>query len=266
MPEPRKIRRIRRKRRSSFGKVSDNEDNEEQQNIVDNINNIIHLCERCGEDECRETCENFLGQLREEVGQNEGVITKLARWRPKEENPIDPPPGGYANYMSYQKIINSNNEQIDENLLEEHIEFMYESRVGWEEVPVYFNDLKPGDRIRYTTMSPKGKYLFRTGGWITHIDETGEWLSYMAHTKSTWCLQAEDCQRLFVIRKKIKTKKSIIKFKRPGPETNYNSYLYDSEGILQRVNSARDNWSKNRFESTNKFKNANNGHLWIFVD
>jgi len=188
-------------------------------------------------------------------------------WREPQENPVDPPPGGYENYMSFQKIINSNNGQIDEEKLEEHIEFMMtDPRWTWEEIPVDFSLLKPSDRIRYITRTPKGEILFRTGGWVTYINEDYAYLAYMAHTKTSWTLQAEDCQRLFVIKSRIKKEIHALKFKKPGRETKYSSYLVDEKGITQRVGSFKDDWTRKRFESSTKFIKASEGEHWIFKE
>lgn len=190
-------------------------------------------------------------------------------FRPKQENLIDPPPGGYANYISFQKIINSNDGGIDENLLNQHIKKIIDE--GWEELPVSFDLLNRGDQIRYTT-EKDGKYLFRTGGWITAIDEENsppEWFSYFSHTKSSWCVQLNDCVRIFRKTRKTKVvkkpKSHLVEFNRPGPETNHNVYLVDSDGVEQRVYSAKYESSKKRFESSAKFKKAQEVG-WIFKD
>jgi len=193
--------------------------------------------------------------------------TKKRSWRPVHINTIDPPPGGYEAYQSYQKIINSNNGQIDNEKLEEHIEMMMnDDRFNWEEIPVDFSLVKPGDRVRYTTLNQKGEHLFRTGGWITAVDKGATWLAYMSHTRSSWCLQAEDCQRLWIIKKVIaKPKELIYKFTRPGPKTNFNSYLIDDDGVEQRVGSFPSTQAKNKFEATNKFNKAKSGDIrWVF--
>jgi hypothetical protein len=191
-------------------------------------------------------------------------MTTKRTWRPKQVNLIDPVPD-YANYQSFQKVINSNNGQINEELLELHIEEMMENtRYNWEEIPVDFSLVKPGDRIRYTTLNQNGEYLFRTGGWITSVAENGEYLAYMAHSKSSWCVQAEDCQRLFVIKSLAKKKASdTIKFKRPGEETDNNIYL-TKNGKQIRVGSFRDKWTMERFTSSDKYKKALAGHKWEF--
>ena len=185
-------------------------------------------------------------------------------FRSPMENPIDPLPGGkagYEAYQSFQKIINSNNGQIDEDKLQDHIDMILDN--NWEEIPVSFELLSKGNQIRYTTLTPKGEYLFRTGGWVTAFDEEDDppnWLAYHAHTHTNWCLQLEDCQRLFVYRKpEIEKEPKLpnkIQFKLPGPESNFNVYLPDENGDLQRIFSGRDNYAKKRFESSKKFEKA----------
>lgn len=194
---------------------------------------------------------------------------KHRTWRNPVPNTIDPVP---LSYIGYQKIINSNNDEVDEEKLQEHVEMIIEK--GWEEIPVSFELLNKGDQIRYTTITSKKEHLFRTGGWVCFIDEENDppiWLSYHAHTHSNWVLQLEDCQRLFVFRrpKKKAVKKdhsdTRVVFSIPGPETKYNVYLTDGNGVLQRVYSARDNYAKKRFMNSEKFKKAEQDG-WKFKD
>lgn len=188
-------------------------------------------------------------------------------WREPQENPVDPVPGGaegYAKYMSYQKLINSNNGEIDETLLEEHInnELYANEKYTWNEIPVDFSLINLGDRVRYTTYTPEGKHLFRTGGWVIALDEGHKWLVYLAHTRTSWSLQAEDCQRLFITRRKPKKIKKIT-FKRPGLETKHNAYLIKNNEQI-RVASFDTKWLLNRFLATNKYKRASESEDWVF--
>lgn len=186
-------------------------------------------------------------------------------WREKEENPVDPV-RDYSKYVSYQKMINSNNGQVNEKLLEDHIKHIKKDpKYVWEEVEVDFSTLKLGDRIRYTVMTPKGEYLFRTGGWVIALDEDHEWLVYMSHTKTTWTLQQSDCRRLFLVIGKRERKKCVptIVFKLPGPETKYNAYL-EKDGEMVRVGSFRDNWTLERFMASSKYNRALSGYDWEF--
>lgn len=186
-------------------------------------------------------------------------------WREKQVNPVDPV-HNYEHYLSYQKIINSNNGQVNEELLEEHIdEIMSDPKYKWEEIEVDFSNIEPGDRIRYTTLTPKGEYMFRTGGWVTAVDEGGEWLAYMAHTKTSWTLQAKDCQRIFIIKKIKKVKHmGIINFKTPTSVGKYNAYL-EKDGRQVLVGSFKDNWTLDRFISSSKYRRAFDGHPWNFI-
>lgn len=202
-------------------------------------------------------------------------------FRDPQPNSIDPVPGGAAGlaaYRSYQKIINSNNGEINEDRLLEHLEMMAnDPYVLWEQIdPVDFSRLNKGDRIRYITKTPTGKVMFRTGGWITAIDEDNyDWLAYMSHTKSTWSLQNMDCIRLWVTRKKESSKKpkdDVIYFKPLKDETNFPVYLKSAyrqgsdevdESVVEVVYYAKDNYDKKRFESTTKYKSAKQS-MWNF--
>lgn len=198
-----------------------------------------------------------------------------------QKNPIDPLPGGEAGlaaYKSYQKIINSNNGEVNEDRLAEHLEKMAnDPHVHWEEVsPLDFSILRKGDRIRYVTRTQNNKIMFRTGGWITAIDEDNyNWLAYMSHTKTTWSLQKMDCVKLWVTRKKdskITLKDDTIYFKELKDETNFPVYLKSlyrvgsgetRNDVFEIVYYAKDNYDKKRFESTNKYKSAINS-AWNF--
>lgn len=197
-----------------------------------------------------------------------GDVNFKRKFRPPERNPIDPLPGRWQDYKGYQKTINSNNGEIDQQKLDEHIDMiMNDPNFDWEEIPIDFSQLKKGDRIRYTIINPDKKHLFRTGGWVIAIDDDYKWLVYRAHTQTNWTLQADDCQRLFVTRKILKKKKEkeiIHKFNIPGPELQFNSYLVDIYGIVQRVGSFKHLYEKKKFENRIKFQKAMQGEKWEF--
>lgn len=192
----------------------------------------------------------------------------MRKWRHPLPNPVDPVEGDYRDYKGFQKIINSKNGEIDNEKLEEHIKMLEnDPKYKWETLdPIDFKNINLGDRIRYTIISPKGGHLFRTGGWVVAIDqEEYNWISYMSHTHTIWSLQKNDCVNLWLTRKKEKKKKeTIIKFKVPGDESTYNSYLNDENGILQRVYSTNLKHEKIRFENTYKFLAALGGEKWEF--
>lgn len=160
-------------------------------------------------------------------------------WRPPAENVVDPPTEGYQNYIGYQKIINSAPDgSVNNEELEKHIdEIMSSDTYKWREIPVDYTLLKPGERIRYITKID-GKNMFRTGGWITKIGEDFTWLAYLAHTHSTWCLQKEDCQRLFVTH--CKRKKNKKNKKSNAQSSKATTDFSENERILRRIIEKRD--------------------------
>lgn len=179
------------------------------------------------------------------------------------------PPGGYENYISFQKKINCNKGEIDPVLLQEHIDNMMQN--GWEEVEVNFNLIRAGDQIRYTTLL-EGKYLFRTGGWAVAFDQANEppeWMTYISHTYSNWCIQRETCKRLFRRHKGWKShlpkKPKLIKFNPPNEETEFSSYLPDLFGVEQRIRSFKSKGMKDKFEASKKFETAKETG-WIFIE
>ncbi len=190
-------------------------------------------------------------------------------WRAPMANPDDPPEGDYRDYVGFQKIINSYNGQVDENILEEHVDMILsDERFLWKELsPIDFGILRLGDRIRYTTLTQKDEYLFRTGGWVMAIDENLEWLVYRAHTHTNWTIQEKDLVRLWYTRKisKKKNKHVVYRYKTPSEEKKYNSYLPDKNGIMQRVYSTNVKQEHTKFENTTKFKSALESKSWEFI-
>jgi hypothetical protein len=65
----------------------------------------------------------------------------MRKWRPSLANPDDPPAEGFQNYFGFQKLINSNNGEVDENILEEHVQtILADENYFWKELsPVNFS-------------------------------------------------------------------------------------------------------------------------------
>jgi len=245
---------------------------ENEVDLSDLVVELDELIEETDDEEVREVLQSLVSNKKteEEIEETESNKRPGERtWKPAEENPYDPV-ANWKKYNGYQKQINSNKGQINEALLEEHIQnVMYGGEYNWEEIPVDFSTLTR-DRIRYTTLTPEGKYLFRTGGWIVFIDDKFRYLAYRAHTQTNWTLQASDCKRLFVIRyvKKEKSKLKVelvrtVYFKEPGAETMYNSYLPKGEEDI-RVASFRSQYDLDKFEATSKFQKALESGDWEF--
>lgn len=197
----------------------------------------------------------------------------MRRWRPGRPNPYDPPPGDYRDYVGFQKIINCKDGQVDPDKLQEHLDMiMADTRYKWETIsPVSFESLKPGDRIRYTTMNQKNEHLFRTGGWVTALSPDLDWLSYMAHTQTSWCLQLADCVNLWVIRKvkKAKAPKApkvpITRFKVPvDPSLKFKVTLTNSRGEEVIVFSSDTKARATAFRKSKKYQKALHGCAWEF--
>jgi len=122
------------------------------------------------------------------------------------------------------------------------------------------------NKVRYVTQTQDNKIVFRTGGWVTHVADDYSYFAYMAHTKTSWCVQSEDCQRLWVIKCKPKKKQSIITFKPPPDKiTKYTVYLPDHRtGSQIRVASFPNQYKLDRFLNSIKFQRALDGEDWMF--
>lgn len=101
------------------------------------------------------------------------------------------------------ETVNSNNGEVDDDELSQLLEQMYEE--GW--IDGDFDELKKGDRIRYTRTDIYGKYVLRVGGWVTVIDEDGKYLIYRGHVGKSYSLQKVDIDELWVLPAKIKKNK-----------------------------------------------------------
>lgn len=97
-----------------------------------------------------------------------------------------------------QQLINSSDGEINEYQYELLISQMEEE--GWRLLEDNdFSKLLLGDRIRYTIIDPKGRYVFRTGGWVLNIDLNNKWLIYRGHTVRGWSLQQDNCREVYVL-------------------------------------------------------------------
>ena len=95
--------------------------------------------------------------------------------------------------------INSKRGRINDDLLEEYLQEMYEK--GWVEKYLTDKDienfLKPSHKIAYVDINNK----FRSGGFITSINYENQYLLYVAGR--VWSLQFENIDRLFILTKDL---------------------------------------------------------------
>lgn len=159
--------------------------------------------------------------------------------------------------MSKQAEINSNKDgSYSKEKMKELEKEMKEE--GWTQLVDYMllkKELKKGYRIRYIVESG-GVEKYRSGGWVTYIDKTGEWLRYLGHNMVGFSLQLVDVRKLYYKKRKERKDDRIVVFKKLGKETNFPVYLPDREGKHKVVYYARDNYSLERFMDSQKYERA----------
>lgn len=114
----------------------------------------------------------------------------MRKFRPPQVNMIDPAPEGY---VSYQQVINSHNGEINQMELDRHIEEILDK--GWYEIKP--EQVKTNHQVRYT-VKKDGKRMFRTGGFVRKVDLEDRYFAYWAHTNSSWVVQFEDIEQIWV--------------------------------------------------------------------
>ena len=98
---------------------------------------------------------------------------------------------------------------------------------------------------------------YNIGSYLTELEAAS------AYNKKAIEIYGENYANLNILPENIKISPRIF-FKKPGEKTNFNSYLTDSDGILQRVYSCKRNWDLKCFENSKKFLAAKKGELWGF--
>ena len=191
-----------------------------------------------------------------------------------------------ANYISIQKSINCNNGFINEDILGVYLEKL-KDRGFYAVDPDNFDKglINVGDRMAYITKDN----VWRSGGFLVDIkysytkygeeedqDETNTtdrerkpYILYKAFNHALFSLQPEDVKVFWVKRKREqnarRTPLQLPKFTIPSLETNYPVFLMNNDGNYVVVYYAKDNYSRNRFMTSEKFKRAQT-EGWIFTD
>jgi len=184
-----------------------------------------------------------------------------------------PPP---INWSSAQKAIHGNDGYIIPERLEIYIGMLIEK--GFVKIlPENVHEIREGDRMAYVRKDRK----FRSGGFLIRIsdsntkygkdeteDEYKTYLLYRGFNNACFSLQLEDVEEFWVRHKKIKEykpKQKYVIFERPVYYTNFPVYLANDNNEFVLVKYCRDNYSRNRFITTQKFDRAKNDG-WRFDD
>jgi len=177
-----------------------------------------------------------------------------------------------ANYISWQSQINSGPKgTIDEDILEEYLENSTYEEIDLEEVDI----LPAGSRIAYIRKNPR---KWCSAGWLSRVEESYEdvdgnpydepkrYILYKAYNNSCFPVQIEDLEKLYVMKPKVTEEiVKMIYFKQPARETNFPVTLINAEGEEVIVYYAKDNYGRNVFMNSNKYKRASEDpEIWEF--
>ncbi len=144
--------------------------------------------------------------------------------------------------VSIQSLINHNN-KINYEMLNDYI-----AHSGLVEVND-FDLVRPGDAIKYIRTTEDGNDKF-VNAWVC-VQNNPDYFLYKWWNNTIWSLQKNEIVKLYYkpLVKKSKKEKPI-EFKKPA-DTGIEIYIGDT-----LVHRARDNYSKNKFMSTDKYKRA----------
>jgi hypothetical protein len=215
--------------------------------------------------------ENEEGDIVEVKGRKPYNKTKLRLARGEYENRETP------GYVSWQSKINIGpGRTIDEDILESYLngEGSHYEELDLKDI----KDLPSGVRFAYITKSQK----WRSAGWLSRIEESYEdtdgnkfknpklYLLYKSYNNACFPVQLDDIEAFYVMKPKIDPGVIIEKpiyLKKPKKRTNFPVKIEDEDGYEVVVYYAKDNYDRDRFKNTQKYKNAiEDPERWLFED
>lgn len=169
------------------------------------------------------------------------------------------------NYISVQTKVNNN----------PNYEKMYMSKIisdGWvslkrvEDILIFPKGRSFKYRLNGDSMSGAPEGTFRSGGWIIgknldDPDNNTKYILYKGYNGAVFSLQIKDLLEVYI----KSSKKDIPVFKKPdlNYKTNYPVYLIDPETKKNKIiYYAKDQFNKDRFMNTIKYKKALAYGLW----
>lgn len=179
-----------------------------------------------------------------------------------------------AGYVSWQSKINTGPKgTINEKVLEKYL-----AKSGYEEVdPEEIDKIPSGARIAYITKSQK----WRSAGWLSRIEESEtdvngnefedgprKYVIYKAYNNACFPVQVDDVEMFYVMIPKVDViVQKVIYLKKPIKKTNFPVRIKDADDLDVVIYYAKDNFDRDRFMKTNKYKNCKaDPESWLFDD
>lgn len=121
-------------------------------------------------------------------------------------------------------------------------------------------------RLNGDSLSGAPEGTFRSGGWLlgknlNDKDNKDKYVMYKGYNGAVFSLQIKDLLSVYV----KSTKRDVSVFKKPdlNNKTNFPVYLRDPQtGKNVVVYYAKDEYNRNRFMNSNKYKKANSTEIW----
>ena len=153
---------------------------------------------------------------------------------------------------SIQSLINHGG-RINHEMLNDYI-----TTSGFVEIEDY-SIVKPGDQIKYIRTVEGGNDRF-INSWVV-VQNNPDYFLYKWWDGRIWSLQKSEIVKLYY-KKIIKKKKSekTIEFRKPADE---GIEVFINDVLVYR---ARDNYKKNKFISTDKYKRAIETNNFVVLD
>lgn len=153
-----------------------------------------------------------------------------------------------------QASINTNKDgSIDKVKYRKYIDEIKEE--GYELINDYEEELEGGMQIKYLVKDEKGIDKFRSGGWVTQINNN--YLVFRSHAGPLFSLQYENIVELYGLKKEDKK----IKLKKPDESLKYK---VEYEGVLIFSSDRKDRID--RFKKSKKYENIIGGSKYKFSE
>jgi len=166
-------------------------------------------------------------------------------------------------YISIQTKVN-NDMSYEKKYIAKLVADGWVSLKNTEDIKVFPKGRPFKYRLNGNSLSGAPEGTFRSGGWLlgkNMEDNTNndKYIIYKGYNGAIFSLQIKDLLEVYV----KSSKRDITIFKKPSEITNYPVYLpHPKTGKPVIIYYAKDNYHKNRFINSSKYKKAVNTEMW----
>ena len=170
-------------------------------------------------------------------------------------------------YISVQTKVN-NDEEFEKRYIDKLISEGWVALKNIEDIKYFPKGKAFKYRLNGKSLSGAPEGTFRSGGWLIgkNLEDTenkDNYVMYKAYNGAVFSLQIKDLLEVYV----KSNKRDVVVFKKPDLnfKTNFPVFLPDpktGENII--IYYAKDQYNKNRFINSVKYRKALNTELWTF--